>query len=292
MALYSHSRLSTYEQCKYQYKLKYVDKIRIPVKKSIEAYLGECVHHALEWLYKKVIEERIPEMDELIEEYALFWQKKDNDEMTIVRDLTKQDYFNKGVKFLIDYYQKNKPFQDGTLEMEKKVWVNLEKNFPHKFIGYIDRLVFNKETGEYEIHDYKTGNSLPNKDKFEHDRQLALYSIAIKETYGKENPVLLKWHYLNYNMEITSKRTDEDLEKLKKETIDLIRKIEETKEFPTNKSPLCEWCEYKPYCKAWGNSLPNSLPKEFKNEEKEINFEKPKEEITENFPTTSKYLVD
>ncbi|MBS3084625.1 PD-(D/E)XK nuclease family protein [Candidatus Pacearchaeota archaeon] len=259
MTLYSHSRISAFEQCRYQYKLKYLDKIPSPVKKTVEAHLGECVHDALEWLYKNVLQKHVPEMDELIEKYSLVWQEKYTGEIVIVNNLSKQDYFNKGIKFLVDYYAKHHPFDDGTLETEKKVWINLEKNFPHKVIGYIDRLVYNKEKNEYEIHDYKTANTLPDRKKFENDRQLALYSIAIKETYGQEKPVVLVWHYLNYNLKIISKRTNEQLENLKKEIVRQINEIESAKEFPPNKSVLCNWCEYKQYCKAWGNSIPKEI---------------------------------
>ena len=294
MTLYSHSRLEAFEQCRYRYKLRYIDKVPSPVKKSVEAHLGECVHDALEWFYKNIMDGKTPTVDELIGWYSVDWQKKDTDEIVIVRDLSKRDYFNKGVKFLIDYYMKNQPFEDGTIETEKKIWINLEKNFPHKVIGYIDRLVYNKEKGTYEIHDYKTANTLPDKSKFQKDRQLALYSIAVKELYG-DKPVSLIWHYLNYNMKIISSRTSEQLEKLKRDTVELINKIEVTNDFPTNKSVLCNWCEYKQYCKAWGNSL----PPEFVKDEKPENIEKNKEEAEKleaeakrNFPTLSKYLKD
>jgi len=292
MTVYSHSRLSSFEQCRYKYKLKYIDKIPSPIKKSVEAHLGECVHDALEWLYKEIIKGRIPELDEVLEKYASSWQEKDSEEMLIVRDLTKKDYFNKGIKFILDYYTKHKPFQDGTLETEKRIWVNLENGFPHKIIGYIDRLVYNKEKDQYEIHDYKTANTLPSKEKFETDRQLALYSIAIKESYAKEKPIILTWHYLNYNMKITSTRTDNELENLKKEIIKLINKIENTREFPPTKSILCDWCEYKPYCKVWGNALPPEFrPKEIVREVRDFN-DKSEESTRKKYPTLSKYLVD
>ena len=67
MTLYSHSRLQSFEQCKYKYKLKYLNKIPPPIKKSVESHLGECVHDALEWFYQKVINGKVPELDELIE---------------------------------------------------------------------------------------------------------------------------------------------------------------------------------------------------------------------------------
>lgn len=257
MATYSHSKLSSYEQCSYKYKLKYIDKIPSPIEKSIEAHLGICTHDTLEWLYKEVLQNRLPELDELLQRYAAQWKRDYKDNFLIVKtNVTAEDYKNKGIQFIIDYYMKHKPFKDGTLEMEKQIFVSLAPESEHKIIGYIDRLVHNKETDEYEVHDYKTANHLPDKKKFEEDRQLALYSIGIKQLLGQNKKVILTWHYLNHNMQIFSKRTNDQLEQLKKDIIQLIKKIEQTTDFKTNTSILCNWCEYKDYCKAHGNDLP------------------------------------
>ncbi len=256
MAVYSNSKLSTFEQCKLKYKFRYIDKIKPPIEKSIEVHLGICVHDALEWLYYKVKEKNIPELDELIQKYTLSWQEKYKEDFLIVKkEMSVEDYFNRGVTFLINYYIKHKPFDEGTLELEKRIWVTLNPSCPHKIIGYIDRLAFNKENNEYEVHDYKTANSLPNREKFENDRQLALYSIGVKQLYGEDKSVLLVWHYLNHNLQIKSKRTNEQLEQLKKDILKLIEEIESTKEFPANKSVLCGWCEYKDICPIWNKEI-------------------------------------
>ena len=255
MGIYSHSKLSTFEQCPHKFRLRYIKKIIPEVEKSIEAHLGNAVHEALEWLYLEVMKAKeIPTIDELIIFYANRWQDAYDDSFTIVRkDMTAKDYFNMGVKFLIDYHTKHSPFQDGTLEVEKKIRLDLGK---HQIIGYIDRLVKNPMTGDFEIHDYKTGKTLPTQEKINGDRQLALYSIAIKELFGEEKRVCLVWHYLAHNQKICSNRTNEELAKLKEETLELIEKIESAEDFPTNKSPLCNWCEYKSICKAFGNNIP------------------------------------
>lgn len=306
MATYSHSKLSSYEQCKYRYKLRYIDKIPSPVEKSIEAHLGTCTHDALEWLYIEVKQKnRLPELDEVIQKYTDRWQEDFKPAFIIVKkDLTAQDYYNKGIKFIIDYYLKHKPFKDGTMSMEEKVWVELEKDYPHKVIGFIDRLVYNEENDEFEVHDYKTANSVPSQNKLDKDRQLALYSIAVKEKYGKDKPVLLTWHYLSHNTQVYSRRTDEQLEQLKKDIIKLIKEIEENKVWNTTKTILCNWCEYKGMCKAHGNKL----PEKYRHCQSTIQFEKPKEPKTEyksievresnldmketkkNYPTSSKYI--
>ena len=46
---YSHSRLSCYENCPFQYKLKYVGRIKATLGTTIEAFVGSMVHDALEW---------------------------------------------------------------------------------------------------------------------------------------------------------------------------------------------------------------------------------------------------
>ena len=251
MAIYSHSRLSTFEQCPLKYKLRYIDKIKPEIEKTIEAHLGSAVHETLEWVYNSVIgSNKVPTLDEVINYYAIKWQDEFSNEILIVKkEMSAKDYFNKGIQFLLNYYTKNHPFKDGTIECEKRIFIELDETT--KIQGFIDRLVHNIEKNRYEIHDYKTANTLPTQEKMDEDRQLALYSIAIKETYGKDKEVVLIWHYLAHNQKIISKRTNEQLENLKQETKELIKKIESTTIFPHNKSILCDWCEYKTICGAW-----------------------------------------
>lgn len=248
---YSHSKLQTFEQCPLKYKFRYVDKIKIKTK-SIEGFLGAKVHETLEWLYYEVKKEKIPTIDEVITFYARKWEIEFNPEIYLIvkTGITEKDYFEKGIMFLLDYYQKNYPFSDNTIAIEKKVSIFLTEDY--NVVGIIDRLVYNEEKQEYEIHDYKTANSLPTVEKIETDRQLPLYSIAVRDDFNT-NKIQLIWHYLAHNKKIYSRRTNEQLLILKNQTIDLIKEIEKTKFFPYNKSVLCEWCEYKDICFAWKN---------------------------------------
>lgn len=285
MAIYSHSKLSTFEQCPQKYKFKYIDKIKPLIEKTVEAHLGSSVHSALEWLYNSVKENktRIPSVDEVLEKYIEEWEKDFSKDILVVkRNMTHSDYFNKGIQFLVNYFTMHHPFSDGTIECEKEIIIELDDKT--KIRGFIDRLVHNIEKEIYEIHDYKTANTLPTQEKMDEDRQLALYSIAIKEIYGKDKEVILTWHYLAHNQKIISKRTNEQLEKLKKETIELIKKIESTTNFYPNPSMLCNWCEYKDICPAFNPKI-----------SKEVSFVKlaEKEQTSlDKFPTTKKYIVD
>ena len=291
MAFYSHSKLSTFEQCRLKYKFKYIDKIPVKIEETIESFLGHAVHLTLEWLYQiKKSEGKIPTIDEVIVYYSEKWQQNLPPKVLIVRkDLTDKDYFEMGIKFLLDYYMEYVPFDENILETEKRISFPLSDNEEHHIIGFIDRLDHNKENNFFEIHDYKTGNNLPSQEKSDNDRQLALYALAIKKMFGFDKEVKLIWHYLAYNKEIHSTRTNEQLEKLKQEVIKLINEIESSAEFPYNKSELCNWCEYKDICPAWNNVS----EKEFK---ETITLTKKTEEKSDKtkkqYPTLSKYLKE
>jgi len=260
MKLYSHSKLSTFEQCKLKYKFRYIDKIIPTIERSIEVHLGDTVHRALEWLYIQVKEKpgKIPSLDDTLIFYIEKWKENYSPGLVIVKkEFTDKDYLEKGVRFIIDYYNSNKPFQENTLEIEKKIVFEIDGERGIKIQGFIDRLVYNLETKEYEIHDYKTSGSQPRSDHGETDRQLALYAIAVKELFKVEKPITLIWHFLAHNKKLISKRTDEQLKQLKKETLKLIDEIETTSSFPPNKGPLCSWCQYKDICPAWNNTKKN-----------------------------------
>ena len=252
MGIYSHSKLELFEQCRLKFKYRYIDRIIPEIAKSIEAHLGGVVHKTLEWLYINVMEKRIPPIEQVITFYSERWAEDYSSDMPIVnKSLTAKDYFNRGVEFLVNYYMKNHPFKDNTIATEKRIEINLDEKGERKIIGFIDRLVHNTDNNEIEIHDYKTSASVLSKEKIESNRQLALYSLAIKEIFGKDKNVCMVWHFLAHDMKVCSRRTNEELENLKKEIIELINEIEQTKHFPANKSGLCNWCEYRNICEGW-----------------------------------------
>jgi len=246
MTIYSHSRLSTFEQCPKKYDFKYIKRIQKDFDNSIEAFLGTAVHDTLEWVYKHP--ERDFDLDDLIKYFVEYWNRDYKQDMKIVKeDVTSETYFNKGIKFIINYFLKHSPFKDDTIETEKKIFITLDGNREYQMMGYIDRLVHHKDTNIYEIHDYKTGAAKSQRD-LDNDRQLALYSLGVREAFKDAKEVKLIWHFLDSNRQFTSTRTLEQLQQLKKDILELIKKIEATTEFPTKKSILCNWCEYKSNC--------------------------------------------
>ena len=73
--MYSHSRLSTYENCPFQYKLRYVDKVKPELGNTIESFMGSMVHDTLEWLYRLVSNSNTASKESLLSKYNQLWTK-------------------------------------------------------------------------------------------------------------------------------------------------------------------------------------------------------------------------
>ncbi len=254
MVIYSHSRLSCFEQCPQKYKLNYIDKTETEVEESIEAFLGSRVHEVLEKLYEDLKYQKENSLEDLINYLHQIWKKNWDDSIVIVKEEYGPDnYLRMGKKFISDYYNRYHPFDKGkTIALEDRILINLDQEGNYQLQGYIDRLV-EVDDGFYEIHDYKTNSRLPLNDYIKNNRQLALYMIGVKNNYPDVKNVRLIWHFLAFDKEIDSTRSDEELENLKKDTIELIDRIESDEKFEANPSYLCDWCEFKPICRQWSH---------------------------------------
>ncbi|HEQ98154.1 MAG TPA: PD-(D/E)XK nuclease family protein [candidate division Zixibacteria bacterium] len=254
MTTYSHSRLGTYENCPLQYKYRYVKRIDIDRRDSVEAFLGSRCHESLEKMYKLLLNARMWSKDELLDDYKLRWEREWHDNIFIVRtDLRPGDYYNQGLKALSDYYDRYRPFdRDKTLALEQRVEVALDDSGKYRLQGFIDRLSETDE-GHYQIHDYKTERTWKTQEYFDAERQLALYQIGISNMFSDIRSVELIWHYLIFDKEARSSRTGRQLEELKLKTIHLIQEIEDATEkddFTYIESALCDWCDYYHICPA------------------------------------------
>lgn len=246
--IYSHSRLSTFEQCPYKFKLRYIDKIKREEAESVEAFVGKRVHETLQKLYDDMLLTKENTLGDLFTYYDKIWRENWNDAIAIVRKkYTKDDYYKFGKKCVENYYNRYKPFnQSLTVGTEVPVTFCLDDEGKYAITGFIDRVAH--VNGRFEAHDYKTSSSLPTQEKVDQDRQLSFYQMAIQKMWPEAKEVDLIWHYLAFDVRMTSQRNNSDLEKIKQATIELINTIEMAKIYPARESALCKWCEYPDIC--------------------------------------------
>jgi putative RecB family exonuclease len=255
--LYSHSRLSSFENCPKQFEFRYIQKIPSETE-SIEAYVGKRVHEILERLYLFVGRGQVPGVEKVVDRYQKLWEETwDAERVRIVREGTPLSFYRElGEQCLRGYYLRHYPFDaDETLGIEKRVIFALDDAGKYRMQGIIDRISRARD-GVIEVHDYKTGARVPSQKMLDQDRQLALYQIGLAREYGEDQPFRLVWHYVAKNAIRSSTRSPEELTTLRTSTIARIDEIQAAEEYPPRKTPLCGWCEYKVHCPLFATAEP------------------------------------
>jgi putative RecB family exonuclease len=251
--IYSHSRLSSFENCPLKFQYRYVLKIPSETE-SIEAFVGKRVHDVLERLYVAVGKGHVPSLPQVIQRYCqLFDDAYDAERISIVRTENPPEFYrDSGTQCLSNYYRAHYPFdREETLGLEERVSFELgaEKSHRVRFQGFIDRIA-RAGDGAIEIHDYKTSARVPKQAALDKDRQLALYQIGLTQRYGEEQPMRLVWHYVRHGRTCTSTRSPEQLRDLSERTLQLVARIRAATSFEPRPSALCRWCEFRTRCPA------------------------------------------
>jgi len=249
--IFSHSRLSSFEDCPKKFEYRYVLKLPRDTE-SIEGFVGKQVHEVLERLYEFAAQGMVPSLGRVIERFRTWWNERyDPARVRIVRTENNADHYREiGERCLGNYYRRCYPFDgDETLGTEEHVTFSLDDAGRYRIQGFIDRVVRARD-GAVEIHDYKTSARVPSQGRLDRDRQLALYQMGLAKRFGAETPMRLVWHYLAPNQVRTSSRTPQQLEALRADTIGLIDRIRAATHFEPKIGPLCRWCEFADICPA------------------------------------------
>jgi len=258
---YSHSKITTYENCPLQFKLKYIDNLKERWV-NIEAFMGKCVHKALEKLYTDARDGRILPLGEILAFFCETWQKEFSDNVRVVKkNRESHDYFLQAQDCLKKYYSRYLPFNGNKIiGLEEKVVLPIGHEGPDEntdrpefeLVGIIDRLE-SRGDGGFEIHDYKTSGHLPANDDIMQDNQLNLYQLALRKKHGENIRVKQVWHYLVFDREFSIERSDEELKFARSRLINQILTIEDatnSRKFPARTGILCQYCSYLEDCPA------------------------------------------
>lgn len=192
--IWSYSRLTSFENCKYEFYLNYIlrDFDNYPREDNYYAEVGSYVHKILEMIFNKEL---------ALDEAAEYYVKNFDDNVfseTYASTMEKTfeacaDYFAEvDFDWLNDYE---------ILGVEKEVKFEING---YKFVGYIDLLLRDKRDGKIVVVDnksteypFKTNGKLYARAKKSFDKykkQMYLYCHAIKGEYG-EFPKEITWNH-------------------------------------------------------------------------------------------------
>jgi len=252
MPSFSHSKIGTFENCKLQFRYRYIDRIKVDVEDTIETFLGSRVHETLEKLYRDLRFEKDISIDGLLDYFNKKWKENWKDSIKIVsQEYSAENYRKMGERYIRDYFNHYRPFDQGkVLGLETQDFLTLDDHGRYSYHIRIDRLM-DMGRGLYEVHDYKTNNTLPAQEDLDNDRQLAMYALWVKKHFKDFKKVRLVWHFVAFDKEMESFRTEKQLEDLRQEVLSQICLMEAARDFPPHVSSLCRWCLYQAICPMW-----------------------------------------
>lgn len=244
---WSFSRVHSYEDCPYKFYLGYIEKpIEVP-ESNYYAEVGKLMHDTLEKILKKEL---------LVDDAADYFLRNYYE---TVLSKTRESAMESTLNACIDYLA-NENFD--FLDNHEIVGVEKECKFQvgnYAFVGYIDLLLRNNETGKLEIWDHKSAKYPLKKNgdvlKSElnsftaYKRQEYLYAYAIKQEYG-EYPSSLNWNYFKAGKRVNIEFDIQECEEVIEWITNMIKEIEKDEIFPPKMSYMqCNiLCGYRSCC--------------------------------------------
>lgn len=243
--LFSFSRVKTLDQCPYRYRLRYLKGLKEAFR-SIETFLGNTVHHTLEWLYRERDSSSAPSVEDAMEWYSTRWTEDWCDEIAVVRvSETPEDYHRLGREMLARFHR-------DVFGQDRSQTVALEQRLSHRltpeivFTGFADR-IGRTEKGTLFVVDYKTSKSLGNPSDFSEGLQAPLYAACTLQRHD-DDEALAGYHYVRLGESRWQKVSRQHGQNLLERFRHLAEAALAANEFPARPGTLCAWCGFNAIC--------------------------------------------
>jgi putative RecB family exonuclease len=253
----SPSRAGDFKQCPLLYRFRAVD--RIPETPDKAQVRGIVVHAVLEKLFGLPAAERVPDRaDELIapawadlveerHELAELFDGPDDPELA--------GWLDGARGLLASYFELEDPRRLQPEACELRVETELASGLLLR--GFIDRLDV-APTGEIRIVDYKTGTAPREFGEAKALFQMKFYALVLYRMRGVV-PRQLRLMYLADRQSLVYTPDEAELIRFER-TLDAvwqaILRAGRTGDFPANPGRLCDWCDHKSRCPAFGGTPP------------------------------------
>ena len=255
-ATLSPSRASDFIQCPLLYRFRVID--RLPSPPSAAAARGTLVHSVLERLFDLPAAQRTPDATAAL--VAPQWQRlvETDPELAAMIEAdesrTEDSWFAEAVQLINTWFVLEDPTRLEPAERELYVEADLDGL---TLRGYVDRLDV-APNGALRVVDYKTGRSPSEHFEAKALFQMRFYALVLWRLRGVI-PQMLQLVYLG-NSELMRYSPDEaDLlatERKVKALWTAIERAAMTGDWRPRTSRLCDWCDHKAICPAWGGTPP------------------------------------
>jgi putative RecB family exonuclease len=265
----SPSRASDFMSCPLLYRFRVID--RFPETPSPAATRGTVVHAVLERLFDLPAGERT--LDHAAELVQPQWERllEEEPELAVLLDPELapdgappvEGSLERGLPSFLDgaqgllerYFALEDPQRLEPAERELRVEVELDSGLLLR--GFVDRLDV-APSGDMRVVDYKTGRAPGEGFEAKAMFQMRFYALVLWRAYGRV-PRLLQLLYLGSGEVLRYEPDEADLRATEvkvKALWEAIARATESGDWRPNPSKLCDWCDHKSRCPAWGGDLP------------------------------------
>ncbi len=256
LGVLSPSRASDFLTCPLRYRFRVIDKI--PEKPSPEAARGTVVHAVLERLFDLPASSRTfseadqllrPQWDALVEAEPELSALFDDDSTTV------DSFLARARELLEGYFTLEDPTRLEPAERELYVESLLDSGLLLR--GYVDRLDV-APNGAVRVVDYKTGKAPREGYEQRAMFQMRFYALVLWRLRGAV-PKLLQLVYLGSGHVLRYEPDEADLLATERKLHAVWKAIDRartTGEWRASPSALCDWCDHKVRCPAFGGTPP------------------------------------
>lgn len=246
----SPSKIKHLDTCRYSYKLKYIDRVKLSTGDHEVQALGKVVHRALETL----AEARMTLGGDDPQGEVTFKQLRFELEQAAAMHKVEPHAFRraydllKGCRSRLDFSR--------TVAIEEPWgWTIPDLTPEAKVVGVFDRIDWEPTTRELVVWDYKSGAYLPTTAEFESDPQVTLYLAVAKQLFGHANPSRIRakfWYLGTAEHPLTLDWTPEIDEHAWAYARTFVRTIRgKDTEWRARTGPHCVRCDYRVECPAY-----------------------------------------
>lgn len=253
----SPSRAGDFMQCPLLYRFRTID--RLPEAPSAVAVRGTIVHAVLEQLFdlpaaartsstaRSMLRQQWEQLVAQSPELAVLFPEDEGQALSAWLSSAEQ---------LVDrWFTLEDPTRLEPAERELYVETTLDDGLILR--GYVDRLDV-APTGEVRVVDYKTGRS--PREAFEGKAlfQMRFYALVLWRTHGVV-PRMLQLVYLGDGQVLRHCPDEAELMATERKLRALWQAIERaatTGDWRPSPSRLCDWCDHRPLCPAFGGTPP------------------------------------
>ena len=255
----SPSRASDFMVCPLLYRFRVID--RLPERPSAVATRGTMVHAVLERLFDLPPSERT--LDQAAAMLQPAWERLLDVEPELGGIFTEQSeaspdfeaWMASAVDLLRCYFSLEDPQRLEPADREVYVETILDSGLALR--GYVDRIDVSPG-GDVRVVDYKTGRAPAENFEARALFQMRFYALVVWRLRGVV-PRMLQLLYLGSGEVLRYEPDEADLRATERKLIALwtaISRAIETGDWRPSPSRMCEWCDHKQRCPAFGGTPP------------------------------------